>query len=100
MSNAYLNQSTYLPDPFNIANETKAKGVHFRTYPKSSLINENQRTSKLSGRENEESQNCDNATSSYNQVYTDALLSKEIQNEESSSLQKRTDVLIMKRELI
>ena len=66
MIDASLNPGTYLPDPFDIANETKTKEVHFSAYPKSSLINKNQRTSELYGRENEESWNCDNATSSYN----------------------------------
>ena len=85
MINASLNPSTYLTDPFNIANETKIREVHFSAYPKSSLINENQRTSKIFGRENEESQNCDIATSTYHQVYADALLSRQLQNEESNS---------------
>ena len=63
MINAPMNPSAYLSDPFNIAIETKTKEVQFSAYPKLSLFNENQRTSELTGRENEESQNCHNATS-------------------------------------
>ena len=100
MSNAPLNASTYLSDPFDIDNETKTKEVYFNAYPKSSLINENQRSSKMFGRENEESQNCGNTTRSYNQVYADTLLSRQLQNEESNSLEQRVDMLIKKRELI
>ena len=69
-------------------------------FPKLSLINKNQGTSKLLGKENEESQKCGNATSSYNQVYADAILSRQLQNEESNSLEQRADVPIKKRELI
>ena len=54
--NASLNPSTYLSDPFDIANETKTTEVQFHVYSKLSLINENQRASKLPGRENEESE--------------------------------------------
>ena len=57
-------------------------------------------TSELSGRENEDTQNCKNATSSYNQVYVDALLSRQLQDEESNFLEQRVDALIKKRELI
>ena len=100
MIDAPLNPSTYLPDPFDSANKTKTKEVHFSAYPKSPLINTNQRISKLSGRQNEESWNSNNATSSYNQVYVDALLSRQLQNEESNTLEQRIDALIKKRELI
>ena len=97
---ASLNPSTYLSDLFDIANEINTKEAHFSAYPKSSLINENQRPSRLSGRENKESLNCSNATNSYNQVYVDTLLSRQLQSEESNSLEQRVDVLIKKRELI
>ena len=73
MSNSPLNPTRYLSDPFDIANETKTKEVHFSAYPKPSLISKNHRTSELSGRENEERLNCDNATSSYNQVYAELI---------------------------
>ena len=53
--NAPLNPSTYLlSDPFDTANETKTTEVQFCAYPKSSLINENQRANELPGRGNEE----------------------------------------------
>ena len=74
--NTPLDLSTHLTDPFNIANETKTVEVKFCAYPKSSPINENKRNSRLPDRENEESQNCDKAISSYNQMYADALLSR------------------------
>ena len=74
--NAHLNPSTYLSDPFHTAKETKTTEVQFSAYPKSSLINENQRANKLPGRENEKSWKYNDTTSSYNQVYTDALLSR------------------------
>ena len=88
MINAPLNPRPYLSDPVNIANETKTKEVHFGAYPKSSLINKNHRISKLPGRQNEESWNCNNATSPYNQVYADAHLSRQLQNEDSNSLEE------------
>ena len=50
--------------------------------------------------ENEENQNCDNSTSSYNQVYANTLLSRQLQDEESNSLEQTVNVLIKKRELI
>ena len=40
------------------------------------------------------SQNCDEAIGSYNQIYADALLNKNIQDEESNSLEQRVDALI------
>ena len=78
----------------------KLKKVHFSAYPKSSPINENQKTSELTSRENEESQKYNNATGSYDQVYVDTPLSRQLQNEESNSLEQRVDVLIKKGELI
>ena len=98
--NAPLNPSTYLSDPFDIANETKATEAQFHAYPKLSLINEDHRASELPGRENEESQNCDNDTCSYNQVYADTLLSRQLQDEESNPLEQTVDALIKKRGLI
>ena len=97
MINAPLNPSTYLSDPFDIANETKTKEVQFSAYPKLSLFNEHERPSELSGRENKESWKYNNTNSSYNQVYADGLLSRQLQNEESNSLEQRVDVLIKKR---
>ena len=64
--NAPLNPSTYLSHLFNTANETKTTKVQFHAYPKLSLINENQRLSELPGRENGETQNCNDGTNSYN----------------------------------
>ena len=49
--NVPLNPRTYLSDPFDIANETKNIEVQLCVYPKSSLINENQKASELPGRE-------------------------------------------------
>ena len=79
VSNPPLDPTTYLLDPFNTDNKTKMKEVHFSAYPKLSVISENQKTSMLTSRENEESWKCDNATGSYNQVYGDALLSRQLQ---------------------
>ena len=99
-------------DPFDIDNETNTKEVHFSAYTNLSLINENQKTHELTSRQKEESQKCNNDTGSYSQVYVDALLSRQLQNEESNSLsrqlqneeskslEQRVDVLIKKRELI
>ena len=56
----------------------------------------NQRASKLPGRENEDSWKYNNATSSYNQVYADAPLSRQLKDEESK---QRVDALVKKREL-
>ena len=92
--------STHLSDPFNNANETKTAEVQFCVYAKSFLINKNQRVSGLPGRENEGSQNCNKAINSYNQVYADALLSRQLQDEEYNSLEQRGDALIKERELI
>ena len=80
MIDAPLNPSRHLSDPFDIAPETRTKEVHFSAYPKSSLINKNWRTSELFGKENKESQNCDNGISLYSQVYADTLLSRQLQN--------------------
>ena len=52
------------------------------------------RVSGLSGRENEDNLNCDEAISSYNQVYADPLLSRHLQDEESNSLEQRVDALV------
>ena len=100
ISNPPLDPITYLLDPFDTDNETKTRDIHFSTYPKSSLINDNQKTSELTIRENEEGQKCNNATGSYNQVYVDPLLSRQHQNKESDSLEQRVDALIKKQELI
>ena len=97
LSSPPLYPGTYLSDPFDIDNETKAKEVHLSAYPKSSLSNESQKTSKLSGRQNEESQKCDNATGSYNLVYMDDLLSRQFQNKEFNSLEQRVYVLNKKK---
>ena len=82
--NTPLDLSTHLTDPFDNVNETKTAKVKFCAYPKSSLSNENQRVSRLADRENEESWNCDEAISLYNQMYADALLSRQLQDEEST----------------
>ena len=75
-TNTPLDLSTHLTDPFDNAHETKTVEVNFCAYPKSSLSSENQRVSRLTDRENEESWNCDEAIGSYNQVYADTLLSR------------------------
>ena len=72
--NTTLDLITHLTDPFENANETETAGVKSFAYPRPSLSNENQRVSRLTDRENEESQNCDEAISSYNQTYAEALL--------------------------
>ena len=100
ISSPPFDPSTYFLDSFDIVNETKTKEVHFSAYPKLPLINENKKNSELSSRKNEESQNCDNVTGSYNQVYMDAHLSRQLQNKESNSLQQRVDALIKKRGLL
>ena len=94
--NTPLNPSTHLTDPFDNANKTKTAEVKFCAYLKSSLIYEI-RVSKLPDRENEESQNCNEAISSYNQMHADALLSRQFQDEESNSLEQRVDALIKKK---
>ena len=76
--NTPLDPSTHLSDPFDNANETKTADLQFCPYPKSSLINENQRVSGLPDRENEENWNCNEAISTYNQMYADALLSRHL----------------------
>ena len=58
------------------------------------------RVIRLSDWENEESQKCDKAISSYKQMYADALLSRQYQDEESNSLEQRGDALIKKRDLM
>ena len=100
INNPPLDATTSLLNPFDTDNETKMKEVYFSAYPKSSLIIENQKTSELTSRENEESQKCNNATDSCNQVYVDALLSRQLQNEEFNSLEHRVDALIKRWELI
>ena len=100
ISNPPLHPSRYLFDPFDTDNETKAREVYFSAYSMLSLINKYQKTSKLSCRKNKESQKCNNVTGSYYQVYVDALLSRQLQNKECSSLEQRVDALIKKRELI
>ena len=94
--NTPLDLSTHLTDPFDTASETKTVEVKFCAYPKSSLINENQRVSRLPDRENEKSWNSDKALGSYNQMYADALLSRQLQDEESNYLEQRVDALIKK----
>ena len=54
----------------------------------------------LTDRDNKESQNCDEAISSNNQMYADALLSRQHQDEESNSLEQRVDALFKKRDLM
>ena len=98
--NTPLDLSTHLTDPFESANETKNAEVKFYAYPSPSLSNENQRVSRLGDRENEESWNCDKAISPYNQMYADALLSRQPQDKESNSLEQRVDALIKKRDLM
>ena len=95
-----LDPSTHLSDPFDNANETKTAEAQFCAYPKLCLINENQRVSGLLGRENEESWNCYEPVSSYIQMYADVLLSRQLPDEVSNSLEQRVDALIKKRELI
>ena len=46
------------------------------------------RVSRLPDRENEESWNYNKAISSYNQMYADSLLSRQLQDEESNSLEQ------------
>ena len=58
------------------------------------------RVSRLTDRENEDSQNCDEAISSYNQIYADALLSRQLKDEECKSLEQRVDALINKWDLM
>ena len=91
-----LELSTHLTDSFDNAHETKTVEVNSCAYSKSSVSNENQRVSKLTNRENEDSQNCNVAIGSHNQMYTDALLSRQLQDEESDSFEQRVDVLIKK----
>ena len=79
--NTPLDLSTHLTDPFENVNETKTAEVKFCSCPRPSLSNENQRVSRLTDRENEESWNCNEAISSYNQMYVDTLLSRQLQNE-------------------
>ena len=55
------------------------------------------RVSRLTDRENEESQNCNEAISSYNPMYADTLLGRQLQDEESNPLEQRVDALIKKR---
>ena len=55
ISNQPLDTTTYLLDPFDTDNETRMKEVYFSACPRSSLINENQKTIELTSRENEES---------------------------------------------
>ena len=97
--NTPLHLSTHLTDPFENANETTAE-VQFCAYPRPSLGNEKQRVSRLADRENEESPNCNEAISSYNHMYADTLPSRKLQDEESTSLEQRADVLIKKRDLM
>ena len=98
--NTPLDPSILLSDPFDYANDTKTSEVQFCAYPRSSLINKYQRVSGLPDREHEESWNCNEASSSYNQMYADTLLSRKLQDAESNSLEQRADALIKKRELI
>ena len=56
-----LDLSTHLTDSFGNAHKTKTVEDNFCAYPKSSLKNKNQRVSRLTDRQNEESQTCDEA---------------------------------------
>ena len=98
--NTPLDPSTHLTDPFENANETKTVEVKFCAYPRLFASNENQRGSRLTDREKEESQNCHEAIRSYNQMYADALLNRQLQGEESNSLEQNVDALIKERDLI
>ena len=98
--NTPLDLSTHLTYPFENANETKTAEVKFCAYLRPSLSNEDQRVSRLTDRENDESWNCDKALSSYNQTYADTLLNRQLQDEESNSLEWRVDALINKRDLM
>ena len=88
---------THLTDPFKNANETKTAEVKFCFFSRPSLNNEHRRISRQTDREYGESWNCNEAISSYNQTYGDALLSRQPQDEESNSLEQRVDPLIKKR---
>ena len=96
--NTPLVLSTQLTDPFKNSKETRTAEVKFYAYSRQSLSNENQGVSRLTDRENVESQNCDEAISSYHQMYTNTLLSRQLQDEESNSLEHRVDTLIKKRD--
>ena len=98
--NTLLDKSTHLTYPFESTNETKTAEANFCAYPRLSLSNENKRVSRLADRENEESQNHDEAISSCNQMYADILLSRQIQDEESNPLEQGVDALIKKRDLM
>ena len=54
--------------------------------------------SRLTDRENVESQNCNEAISLYNQTHPNALLSRQLQDEETNSLEHRVSALIEKRD--
>ena len=54
-SNTPLDPNTHLTAPFDNANEAKTEEVKFCAYPKLSLINKNQRVSKLPDGKKEES---------------------------------------------
>ena len=96
--NTPIDPSTHLTDPFENANESRTAEAKFCASSRPSLSNENQKVSRLTYRENIESQNCDKAISLYNQTYTDALLSRQLQDEEFNSLKHRVDTLIKKRD--
>ena len=87
-------------DPFENANEAKTAEFKFCIYPWLSLSNKDQTVSRLANRENEESQNHEEHISSYNQLYADALLTRQLQDEESNSLEQRLNTLIKKRDLM
>ena len=88
-----LDLSMHPTDPFNNANETRLQRLNSVLTP-SNLQSLKIRVSRLPDTENEESQNCNKAITLYNQMYADALLSRQLQDEESNSLELKSCVAI------
>ena len=76
--NTPLDLSIHITNPFKNAKETRTAEVKFCAYSRLSLNNENQKVTRLTDREDVESQNCNKTIISYNQTYTTTLLSKQL----------------------
>ena len=96
-TNTPLDFSTHPSGPFGNTNETGTTEAKFCTSSRPSLSDENQRVSRLTDGENVETQNYNEAIDLCNQMYTDTLLSRQVQDEEANSWKQRGDALIKKR---
>ena len=77
-TNTLLDLNTHPTGPFWNTNETGTAEAKLCTYFGLSPCNENQGVSRLTEGENVESQHYDESIGLYNQMYTDALLSRQL----------------------